>query len=57
MKGGKKNVGNSKAGKNTGTNSKLSEDMVLLNSFRKTKSKMLSHSMTQAALDTSVGKI
>lgn len=57
MKGVKKNVANSKGGKNAGVNTKLSEDMVPINSLRKTKSKMLSHSTTQATLDTSIGKI
>jgi len=52
MKGVKKNVANSKTGKNAGVNSKLSEDMVPLNLFRKIKLKMLFHFTTQAIVDT-----
>lgn len=54
MKGVKKNVANSKGGKNAGVNSKLTEDMVAINSFRKTKSKMHFYFTTQATADTSV---
>jgi hypothetical protein len=52
MKGVKKNIANSKTGKNAGVNSKLSEDMVPFNSFRKIKSKMPFHFTTQAIADT-----
>jgi hypothetical protein len=52
MKGVKKNIANTKNGKNAGVNSKLSEDMVPFNLFRKTKSKTPSHFTTQAIADT-----
>ena len=53
----KKNITNAKGNKAAGLNNKLSEDMVNILSYSKTKSKMLSLFMIQETLDPSIDKI
>jgi len=56
MKGVKKNVANTKGGKNSSLSSKLSEDMVSSSLYSKTKSRTLFHFTTVAIQATSVAK-
>lgn len=56
MKGLKKNINNSK-NKSSSLTSKLSEDMVIVGSFSKIKSKMHFYFMIQIILVMSIGRI